>query len=48
MCCKEAYGVPLLYRGGQWLALSDPGVQLMPLVDQLARQETEIGASPPP
>ncbi|OAI59484.1 hypothetical protein RSP795_20645 [Ralstonia solanacearum] len=38
----------LLYRGGWWLALSDPGVRLMPLVDQLVHQETEIGASLPP
>ena len=39
---EEAYGVELFYRGGRRLALSDAGVRLMPLVDQLVRQETEI------
>jgi aminoethylphosphonate catabolism LysR family transcriptional regulator len=39
---EEAYGVELFYRGGRRLALSDAGVGLMPLVDQLVRQETEI------
>lgn len=39
---EEAYGVELFYRGGRRLALSDAGVRLMPLVDQLVHQETEI------
>ena len=39
---EEAYGVELFYRGGRRLTLSDAGVRLMPLVDQLVRQETEI------
>ncbi|MWX74559.1 LysR family transcriptional regulator, partial [Francisella tularensis] len=38
---EEAYGVELFYRGGRRLTLSDAGVRLMPLVDQLVRQETE-------
>lgn len=39
---EEAYGVELFYRGGRRLSLSDAGVRLMPLVDQLVHQETEI------
>ncbi|AOY90986.1 LysR family transcriptional regulator [Cupriavidus sp. USMAA2-4] len=39
---EEAYGVELFHRGGRRLALSDAGVRLMPLVDELVRQETEI------
>jgi len=39
---EEAYGVELFHRGGRRLALSDAGVRLMPLVDRLVQQETEI------
>lgn len=39
---EEAYGVELFHRGGRRLMLSDAGVRLMPLVDQLVSQETEI------
>jgi len=39
---EEAYNIELFYRGGRRLALSDAGVRLMPLVDELVRQETEI------
>jgi aminoethylphosphonate catabolism LysR family transcriptional regulator len=39
---EAAYGAELFYRGGRRLALTDVGVRLMPMVNQLVCQETEI------
>ncbi len=39
---EEAYGVELFHRGGRRLALSDAGLSLLPKVEALVQQETEI------
>lgn len=39
---EEAYGVELFHRGGRRLALSDAGLALLPKVEALVQQETEI------
>jgi aminoethylphosphonate catabolism LysR family transcriptional regulator len=39
---EEAYGVELFHRGGRRLALSDAGLALLPRVETLVQQETEI------
>ncbi|WP_373375932.1 LysR family transcriptional regulator [Cupriavidus nantongensis] len=39
---EEAYGVELFHRGGRRLALSDAGLALLPRVEALVQQETEI------
>ncbi|CAG9181684.1 LysR family transcriptional regulator [Cupriavidus pinatubonensis] len=39
---EEAYGVELFHRGGRRLALSDAGLTLLPKVEALVQQETEI------
>ncbi|QYY29731.1 MULTISPECIES: LysR family transcriptional regulator [Cupriavidus] len=39
---EEAYGVELFHRGGRRLALSDAGLTLLPKVETLVQQETEI------
>ncbi|MGD8220140.1 LysR family transcriptional regulator [Pseudomonas thivervalensis] len=36
------YGVELFYRGGRRLTLSDEGVRLLPMVQQLLQQEADI------
>lgn len=39
---EEAYGVELFHRGGRRFALSDAGLALLPRVEALVQQETEI------
>lgn len=39
---EAQYGVELFHRGGRRLALSDDGVQLLPMVQQLLQQESDI------
>lgn len=39
---EAQYGVELFYRGGRRLTLSDEGVRLLPMVQQLLQQEADI------
>ena len=39
---ESQYGVELFYRGGRRLILSDEGVRLLPMVQQLLQQEADI------